>query len=114
MQRPKLQKPEIIKSISYSQEEILKWIIRLYCPDGFDLDPTYSKGVFYKNGTKEVKITYLTAADENILTSQNLIQKGKLVDTFNLKSHGRIGMWSVLPPFMGFIGTNIGTLLILF
>ena len=40
---------EIIKSISYSQEEILKWILQLYCPDGFDLDPTYSKGVFYKN-----------------------------------------------------------------
>lgn len=39
----------IIKSISYSQEEILNWIIQLYCPDGFDLDPTYSKGVFYKN-----------------------------------------------------------------
>lgn len=49
MQRPKLQKPEIIKSISYSQDEILNWIIQLYCPDGFDLDPTYSKGVFYKN-----------------------------------------------------------------
>lgn len=40
---------EIIKSISYSQEEILNWILQLYCPDGFDLDPTYSKGVFYKN-----------------------------------------------------------------
>lgn len=40
---------EIIKSTSYSQEEILKWIIQLYCPDGFDLDPTYSKGVFYRN-----------------------------------------------------------------
>lgn len=40
---------EIIKSVSYSQEEILNWIIQLYCPDGFDLDPTYSKGIFYKN-----------------------------------------------------------------
>ncbi len=39
----------IIKSISYSQEEILNWILQLYCPNGFDLDPTYSKGVFYKN-----------------------------------------------------------------
>lgn len=41
-------KNDIIKSISYSQEEILSWIIKLYCPDGFDLDPTYSKGIFYK------------------------------------------------------------------
>ena len=47
--KPELQKPEFVKSISYSQDEILKWIIQLYCPNGFDLDPTYSKGVFYKN-----------------------------------------------------------------
>jgi len=40
---------EIIKSISYNQDEILEWIIRLYCQGGFDLDPTYSKGNFYKN-----------------------------------------------------------------
>ena len=38
----------IIKTISYSQTEILSWIISLYCPNGFDLDPTYSKGNFYK------------------------------------------------------------------
>ena len=40
---------DIIKSISYSQEEILNWIIELYCPDGFELDPTFSKGNFYKS-----------------------------------------------------------------
>ena len=39
----------IIKSVSYLQDEILNWIIQLYCPDGFELDPTYSKGNFYKN-----------------------------------------------------------------
>jgi len=38
----------IIKSISYDQNEILQWIIKLYCPEGFELDPTYSKGNFYK------------------------------------------------------------------
>lgn len=46
---PKPRKKELIKSTSYSQDEILKWIMQLYCPNGFDLDPTYSKGVFYKN-----------------------------------------------------------------
>jgi len=40
---------QLIKSISYDQEEIIKWIIKLYCPNGIQLDPTYSKGVFYKN-----------------------------------------------------------------
>ena len=39
---------EIIKSISYEQDEILQWIIDLYCHNGFQLDPTYSKGNFYK------------------------------------------------------------------
>lgn len=46
---PPIKKNQVVKSISYSQDEILKWIIQLYCPDGFDLDPTYSKGIFYKN-----------------------------------------------------------------
>lgn len=40
----------IIKSVSRDQSEILGSIIKLYCPSGFDLDPTYSTVVFYKNG----------------------------------------------------------------
>jgi len=40
---------EIIKSTSYSQDEILQSILTLYCPKGFELDPTYSKGGFYRN-----------------------------------------------------------------
>jgi SAM-dependent methyltransferase len=44
-----IKKKKLIKSISYDQDEILSWIIELYCPDGFDLDPTYGKGNFYKN-----------------------------------------------------------------
>ena len=42
-------KEEIIKTISFDQEEIIKNIIKLYCPSGIELDPTFSKGVFYKN-----------------------------------------------------------------
>ena len=38
----------VIKSVSESQSEILNNIIRLCCPLGFDVDPTYSKGNFYK------------------------------------------------------------------
>lgn len=42
---------KIIKSISKSQQEILNDILFLYNNgNAFDLDPTYSKGVFYKNG----------------------------------------------------------------
>lgn len=39
---------ELVKSISYDQDEIMQWIINLHCPDGFELDPTYSIGNFYK------------------------------------------------------------------
>lgn len=43
-----------ISSIGYDQIEIIKNIIELHVPQGFiDIDPTYSKGVFYKNGVIE-------------------------------------------------------------
>lgn len=39
----------IIKSISYSNQEILESILKLYIKENrFDLDPTFSKGVFYR------------------------------------------------------------------
>lgn len=41
---------KIIKSISFSQDEIIQDIIKLYNHgESFDLDPTYSKGNFYRN-----------------------------------------------------------------
>ena len=40
---------EIIKSISYNQGEIIKWILQLHTNGHIDVDPTYSKGNFYKN-----------------------------------------------------------------
>lgn len=41
---------KMIKSISYDQQEIIKNIISLYLPSGqIDLDPCYSKGIFYKD-----------------------------------------------------------------
>lgn len=44
----KMEHKPLIKSISYDQDEILQWIIRLYVPSGrFDADATYSKGGFY-------------------------------------------------------------------
>ena len=39
---------DIISTISYDQIEIIKNIISLHCPQGIELDPTYSKGNFYK------------------------------------------------------------------
>ena len=41
---------ELIKSITNNQNDIIKSILKLYIKKScFDLDPTYSKGIFYKN-----------------------------------------------------------------
>ena len=49
---------DIIKSVYNNQEDILKSIITIYCPDGFDADVTYSKGVFYKHGIPEPRYKF--------------------------------------------------------
>ncbi len=42
---------DVIKSIGYDQIEMIQDIIKLHVPQGYiDLDPTYSKGNFYKSG----------------------------------------------------------------
>ena len=51
----------------------------------YDLVELPSNGIFYKNKKKTLKVSYLTAADENILTSPNLSESGELMDTL-LKS----------------------------
>lgn len=48
----------------------------------FDRIPLPSEGLLYPNGEpKDIEIYYLTAREEDILTSPNLIQSGKLFDT---------------------------------
>ena len=37
-----------IRSTSYDQYDIIRDIQKMHAPDGFDLDPTYSKGMFYR------------------------------------------------------------------
>lgn len=39
-----------------------------------------SKGLFYKHKKGRLKVAYLTAQDENILTSPNLLSSGKVLD----------------------------------
>jgi hypothetical protein len=38
---------ELIRSVYYDQSEILRGIMLLYCPDGFDVDASYGHGKFY-------------------------------------------------------------------
>lgn len=46
----------------------------------YDVIPLPTRGIFYKNKKESIKVSYLTASDENILTSQNLIQQGLVID----------------------------------
>jgi len=46
----------------------------------FDEIELPSKGLLYPNKQSKVKVEYMTASDENILTSQNLIKNGRVLD----------------------------------
>jgi len=46
----------------------------------FDVIPLPSKGLLYPGQQGTVKVEYMTAMDENILTSPNLIKSGKVIE----------------------------------
>ena len=46
----------------------------------YDLIPLPSEGKLYPNRKKVVKVAYLTTADENILTSPNLVESGDFLE----------------------------------
>jgi hypothetical protein len=46
----------------------------------YDVVELPSKGIYYKNKKKSVKVSFLTAADENILSSNSLIASGGMMD----------------------------------
>lgn len=46
----------------------------------YDLVPLPSEGILYPNKKDTLKVEYLTASKENILTSPNLIRSGKVLD----------------------------------
>jgi hypothetical protein len=57
-------------------------IIELSQPDfnsAFDVIPLPSQGKVYRNRKPNIKISYMTTADENILTSPNLLQSGEFL-----------------------------------
>ena len=46
----------------------------------FDVIPLPSKGKLYRNKKSSIKLAYMTTADENILTSPNLLQSGEFLE----------------------------------
>ena len=51
--------------------------VQLQAP--FDVIPLPSKGLLYPGQQGNVKVEYMTAMDENILTSPNLIKKSSCI-----------------------------------
>ena len=46
----------------------------------YDVIPLPSEGLLYKNGKSGLKVAYLNAMDENIITNPNLLQSGKFLE----------------------------------
>ncbi len=46
----------------------------------YDVIELPSKGIYYPNNKKTVRVSYLTAVDENILSSPNLVSSGTVID----------------------------------
>ena len=49
---------DLIKSISDNEEEIIQGILKLHCKHPIELDPTYSKGNFYKGSIEKPKYKF--------------------------------------------------------
>lgn len=63
--------------------EINPYIARLSQPDfntSFDVIPLPSAGKTYNGVKSNIKVSYMTTADENILTSQNLLESGQFLE----------------------------------
>jgi hypothetical protein len=74
-----------VQSFTEPQTNINPYILELSQPNynaPFDVIPLPSKGKTYKNKKENIKIAYMTTADENILTSPNLLQSGEFLSIF--------------------------------
>lgn len=92
-QQPPVQQPPVVPPTppsSYGQTSILPpekpknvYIEQLSQPQmnsAFDVIPLPSQGKLYKNKKKNIKIAYMSTADENILTSPNLLSSGEFLE----------------------------------
>ena len=79
---PAITQPRI-EPFATSQKAIDPYILELSQPNynaPFDVIPLPSKGKVYKNKKESIRLSYMTTADENILTSPNLLQSGEFLE----------------------------------
>lgn len=62
----------VISTIGFNQQQMINDILELHSPDGIELDPTYSKGVFYKSGEVKqplLKYDLFPQTDDTVMAS---------------------------------------------
>lgn len=64
----------------YNKNEHIQQISQPDYNTPFDIIPLPSKGKLYKGKRENIKISYMTTADENILSSPNLLQSGEFLE----------------------------------
>lgn len=96
-----LKNKTVIKSISYNSHEIIKNILKLHCKYPIELDPTYSKGNFYKKGIKSPKYKF------DLYPQIPGVIKADVID-LPLKS-GSINTAIFDPPFLATRGKSLQT-----
>lgn len=77
--------PPVAYGSSYGQNpsNINPYILELSQPNynaPFDVIPLPSEGKTYRNKKKSIRVSYMTTADENILTSPNLLESGEFLE----------------------------------
>ena len=82
----------MVKSISYDQSEIIKWILDLHVKNHkIDCDPTYSIGNFYKNTGIDKPLYKMDFTDKTVTKGKGLIgktiKKGQRVRIINVEPH---------------------------
>jgi len=75
--------PPKVQNFGENPSNINPYIIELSQPNynsPFDVLPLPSKGKLYRNRKNNVRVSFMTTADENILTSPNLLKSGDFLE----------------------------------
>ena len=86
-----------IGSVFENEQELLKSVIRLHCPNGIELDPMYFKGNFYKDISRpklvydiEPKFPFVEKVDaQELPISDNIVETMVLDPPFLFGIHGK-------------------------
>jgi hypothetical protein len=83
MQNTPVQQPkQVVESYGQTPSTVNPYIVELSQPNfnsPFDVIPLPSEGKLYKNKKPNVRVSFMTTADENILTSPNLLKSGEFL-----------------------------------